>query len=328
MGRDSGSRSTQHFHTLDEAKRYLTRLKQSGGAWVTIGSFDGIHRGHQAILAPMVSGAHATGVPAVMITFHPHPVVVLRGNSEPIYLNSPEERAHLAGKLGVDIVVTLEFNRALANLTAEEFISQLKSALGMSTLWVGDDFALGRNRQGDLPVLRQLGEKYGYSLRVVEKVTGNGPDERVSSSRIRELLRDGQVASAAQLLGRPYAIEGPVVQGDGRGRGLGFPTLNVSYWSSKIIPLYGVYATWTWVGERRLPSVTSVGVRPTFVDVPTAPRIEAFLIDHAENLYGTVVKVEFLELLRPELKFDSAKALIDQMILDTQNAREVLAHAD
>jgi len=314
----------EHFHSFEEVGSNH-RLKR---AWATIGSFDGVHRGHQAILTPLVSEAHASGAPAVVVTFHPHPMVVLRGLSESLYLTPPAERARLLGNLGIDAVITLTFDLNLAGLSAEEFMRQMSQSLGLRQLWVGDDFALGRNRQGDIPTLEQIGAELGYSLHVtaeVEDITGKR--ERISSSRIRELLRAGQVADAARLLGRPYAVEGPVIHGDGRGRELGFPTANIGYWPEKMIPAYGVYATWTWIGERRVESVTSVGVRPTFDQPPAMPQVEAFLIDFNEDLYDQVLRIDFLEFLRPELRFDSAATLIDQMILDTQNAREVLVNA-
>jgi riboflavin kinase / FMN adenylyltransferase len=308
----------EHFHSFEEAS-----IKN---AWATIGTFDGVHRGHQAILMPMVQAAHAAGNPVVVVTFFPHPVTVLRGIQEPISLTTPDERAHLLGALGVDAVITLTFDRALASLTAEEFMRMMNARLGLRQLWVGDDFALGRNRQGDIPTLRAIGDQLGYTLHVTSEVDVDG--ERVSSSLIRGLVRKGEVAQAARLLGRPYSLAGPVAHGDGRGRGLGFPTANVDYWPGKISPAYGVYVTWTWVDGQRIPSVTSVGVRPTFDPPGSTPRVEAFLIDYEANLYDRPVSVEFLKFLRPELRFSSVQALIDQMVLDTQNAREVLAHAD
>jgi riboflavin kinase/FMN adenylyltransferase len=308
----------KHFHTFDEA--------HLSGAWATIGVFDGVHRGHQAILKPLVEQAHAAGAPAVVVTFFPHPVVVLRGISEPVYLTTPDERAQLLEELGVDAVVTLTFDRALAGLSAEEFMRQMRAALGLRQLWVGSDFALGRNRQGDVPTLRALGEQLGYQLHVTGEVNLDG--ERVSSSRIRALLREGAAQAAAEMLGRPYALEGTVVHGDGRGRLLGFPTANIAYWEGKITPAYGVYATWTVVEGERRASVTSVGVRPTFDPPGSPPRVEAFLMDFDADLYDRPARVEFLKFLRPELRFNSAQALIDQMVRDTQNAREVLAHAD
>lgn len=314
----------QHIHSFEEVG-----LKES---WATIGTYDGVHRGHQAILVPMIQQAHQAGVPAVVVTFYPHPVAVLRGITDPMCLNSPDERARLLGALGADVVLTLKFDRALAAWTAEEFMQQMNEHLGLRRLFVGNDFALGRNRQGDIPRLRAIGEQMGYTVEVTDEVRAeNGSGERISSSRIRTLVSQGQVAQAAEMLGRPYSIEGIVAHGDGRGRTLGFPTANVEYWPGKMTPTYGVYATWTWIGvdgeaPQRVPSVTSVGVRPTFDPPDTTPRVEAYLIDYDGDLYGQTIRVEFLEFLRPELRFGSAQALIDQMILDTQNAREVLAH--
>ncbi len=319
--------SMQHFNSFDEVKRSAHSAAPIQNAWVTIGVFDGVHRGHQAILKTMAGAAHGAGSPAGVITFYPYPIEVLRGASEPFYLTTPDERARLLDEQGVDFVLTLTFDRALASLGAAEFMQETNAALGVRQLWAGDDFALGHNRQGDITALRQIGEQLGYSVHVIDKVTGNGPGERISSSRIRELLRAGEPDAAAQLLGRPYAVEGKVIHGDGRGRGLGFPTLNIGYPARKRIPRFGVYATWTWVDGRRLPSVTNVGVSPTFNSQPTPPRVEAFLLDREEDLYGRVVKVEFVNYLRPELRFDSVQALIDQMTQDTHIAREVLDHA-
>jgi riboflavin kinase / FMN adenylyltransferase len=319
----------RHFQSIEEVE-----LKN---AWVTIGVFDGVHRGHQAILAPLATEAHAAGSPAVVVTFFPHPAVVLRGGSDSIYLTAPDERAGLIAAQGVDALITLTFDHALANWTAETFMRRLRDAVGLRRLWAGADFALGRNRMGDLDALRALGRPLGYSVQVVDEVlaalppengaSGRAQDRRISSSAVRALVRQGEVALAAAMLGRPYALSGPVVQGDRRGRELGFPTANVEYWPGKIVPAYGVYATWTWIDGQRHASVTSVGVRPTFDPPGSPPRLEAYLIDFAGDLYGRQARIEFLTFLRPELRFDSAQSLIDQMVLDTQNAKEVLAHA-
>jgi riboflavin kinase / FMN adenylyltransferase len=326
----------EHFRSFEDMKRRQmptgdTPAAPGGAAFATIGTFDGVHRGHQAILKPLVEQAHNAGARAVVVTFHPHPIVVLRGIDQPYSLSAPEERARLLGEIGIDAVVTLTFDRALAALSAEEFMQQMSAASNLRELWVGSDFALGRNRQGDTAALREIGQRLGFDLRVVPQVTLPGEsgetEERISSSAIRALVRAGQVTRAAQMLGRPYAVEGPVEHGEARGRELGFPTANVGYWPEKITPAYGVYATWSWIGDRRVPSVTSVGVRPTFDHPPDKPRVEAYLIDFNEDLYGQQLRVEFLEFLRPELRFHSAQELIDQMVLDTQNAREVLAHA-
>ncbi len=307
----------RHFLSFEEVE--LTNT------WATIGTFDGVHRGHQAILVPLAQQARAAGATPVVVTFYPHPMVVLRGASGPMYLTSPQERARMMGALGIEAVITLTFDRELAALSAEEFMQRMADRMGLRQLWVGSDFALGRNRQGDLPALQAIGQQLGYQLKVIEPVEQGS--ERISSSAIRRLVREGDVARAAEMLGQPYFLEGPVIHGDKRGRQLGFPTANISYWSEKMIPAYGVYATWTVVDGKRLPSVTSVGVRPTFDPPGAPPRVEAYLMDYDGDLYDQTVRVEFLQYLRPELRFTSAEALIEQMVLDTQRAREVLAHA-
>lgn len=308
------------YRSLDEV-----RLDQ---AWVTIGAFDGVHLGHQAILRPMAAAAHAAGNPAVVVTFYPNPVVVLRGVQEPTLLTPPEERARLMGALGIDAVITLTFDRALAAQPAEEFMQALHRALGLRQLWVGHDFALGHDRQGDIPALQAIGERLGYQVHVTGEVLVDG--QRISSRQIREWVRQGEIRAANHFLGRAYAMQGPVVHGDHRGQQLGFPTANVAFPSDQIVPAFGVYATWLSLeGDEslyRLPAVTNVGLRPTFDPPILAPRVESYLIDFQGDLYGRTARVEFLDFLRPELKFNSAQALIDQMILDTQQAREALSH--
>lgn len=317
----------QHFRSFEEAAFQH--------AFATIGTFDGVHRGHQAILVPLVEAAHASQNPAVVVTFSPHPMQVLRGIRAPMCLTTADERAVLLGSLGIDAVITLTFDQALAALSAEEFMRPMNAHLGLRQLWVGHDFALGRNRQGDIAMLRELGKHMGYTVHVIDEITlpvdgsgvNNPSDTRISSSRIRALVRDGGVEQAALMLGRPYSMRGTVMHGDGRGRGLGFPTANVAFPQEKILPAYGVYVTWVWVAGRRLPSVTSVGVRPTFANSAPIPTVEAYLIDFDEDLYGQTMQVDFLTFLRPELKFNSVQALIDQMQQDTQHAREALRHA-
>jgi riboflavin kinase/FMN adenylyltransferase len=294
-------------------------------AWVTIGSFDGVHRGHQQIIQELVAHAHRAGVPAVVVTFYPHPAVILRGIEKPYYLTSPDERAALLGQLGVDTIVTLPFDRELAALEAIDFIRPLSTHLGMSSLWVGYDFALGRNRGGNVPALEQLGRELGYTLRVIPPVTTlqGGP---VSSSQVRALLDAGNVTQAAALLGRWYDLPGQVVHGDGRGQGLGFPTANLYIWPQRLLPTAGVYATWAWVGQQRLPSVTNIGLRPTFANQAPEPRVEAHLLDYTADLYGKNIRLEFVEFLRPEQRFPGIPALLEQIGRDVTQSREVLSH--
>jgi len=306
----------QHLYSLENL-----HLKST---WLTIGVFDGVHRGHQALIRPLVEAAHQAGREAVVLTFFPHPVVVLRGLQGPFYLNSPEERARLMGELGVDYVITLNFTRQLAALSADEFIELASEHLGMEQLWAGNDFALGHNRQGNIATLTQLGQKYGYQVKVIPRVDFKG--EIVSSSRIRKLLGQGDVAQAARLLGRWFSIGGQVIHGDGRGKGLGIPTANLDYSPERILPAFGIYATWSLIDGVRFPSVTNVGIRPTFKNINNNVQIEAYLMDFDRDIYGSMIQLEFVEYLRQEERFDNVQALVKQMHADIQNAREVLTN--
>lgn len=308
-----------HHRSLDDLK-----IERS---WLTIGVFDGVHLGHQAILKRLVAGAHAEGAPAVVVTFFPHPVVALQNIQDPVYLSMPDERAELLAATGVDEVVTVEFNRQLAAKTAAEFMAAMKERLGVVHLCAGYDFALGRGREGTLPVLRQLGERLGFSVEVIEPVPGR-KNEIISSSRIRDLLGQGEVAKAADLLGRLYSVTGKITHGDGRGHGLGFPTANIAIPEQRLAPARGVYATWVTLRDERLPAVTNIGLRPTFENQLVLPRIESHILDLPDDpdLYGQTVRLEFAEFLRPELRFPHVQSLIDQVNKDIRRAREVLTH--
>ncbi|MEA4908060.1 MAG: bifunctional riboflavin kinase/FAD synthetase [Chloroflexi bacterium] len=308
----------QHLHTLNDL--------HLGSAWITIGSFDGVHRGHQSLINQLVAGAHHNGAPVVVVTFFPHPAVVLRGIQSPFYLTHPDERAALLGDLGVDYVVTLHFDHAMAQQTAQEFMAALSAQTGLKQLWVGQDFALGRNRQGDVHQLTAIGQLLGYELHLVSLVPEN--EDIISSSRVRKLIQSGDVERAATYLGRLYDVSGEVIHGDERGRTLGFPTANLDFWPQRLLPANGVYATWLWLDGRRLPSVTNVGTRPTFKEEPVQPNVEAYVLDFDQDIYGRQVRLEFVRQLRPELRYDDVQALIDQMYLDMDQTREVLKHAD
>lgn len=308
----------QHLTTLDSI-----HLDQSR---VTIGSFDGVHLGHQAIIRQLVQDARAAGAPAVVVTFFPHPAVILRGLNGPYYLTSPEERATLLAQLGIDTVITLKFDHDLATQTPEEFLQMLSTHLGLRRLWVGYDFALGRNRSGNVETLKQLGERMNFSVEVVQTII-NHNGEAISSSNIRRWLAEGNVKLAARLLGRWYSVAGQIVHGDGRGKGLGIPTANLDFWPERVLPASGVYATWAWLGQQRFISVTNVGLRPTFADQPPRPRVEAHILDFEQDIYGREVRLEFIEYLRPEQRFASAAELVKQIHEDIAHTREVLSNA-
>ncbi|HWQ03737.1 MAG TPA: bifunctional riboflavin kinase/FAD synthetase [Longilinea sp.] len=308
-----------HHRSLEDLK--LDR------SWLAIGVFDGVHRGHQMIIKQMVAGAHAEGLPAVVVTFFPHPVVVLRQIKNPVYLSMPDERAEMLASFGVGEVITLEFNREMASLTATDFMAWMKERLGLVRLFAGYNFALGRGREGTLPVLRQIGDQMGFTVSVVDQVP-DSQNEAISSSRIRDLLAQGDVSAAADMLGRYYSVDGIITHGDGRGHGLGFPTANITIPEQRIAPSHGVYATWITVQGKRWPSVTNIGLRPTFEDQPVPARIEAYILDLPgdPDLYGQPARLEFVEYLRPELRFPSIQSLIDQIHLDIQRSREVFSH--
>lgn len=306
-----------HTHSLEEI--------QSPRSWVTIGVFDGVHRGHQAILSDMVSDARQAGARSVVITFFPHPAVVLGKVKLPSYLTSPEMRAQIMGDLGVDTVVTLPFDLELASLSAYEFMQRLKQHLNPQKVFAGLDFALGRGREGTLARLEEIGQELGYSLQVIQPVIFDG--QRISSSAIRDQLQSGQVDAAADSLGRLYMVEGVVIHGDGRGKALGFPTANLDVWLEQLMPASGVYATWTWVGENRYPSVTNLGTRPTFENTPPQPRLETHLLAGGQDLYGKTVRLEFARHIRQEMRFPSIDELVNQVNRDKETAKEILSHA-
>jgi len=289
---------------------------------LTIGSFDGVHLGHQALLRELIEGAHAEELSAAVLTFHPHPAVVLNKRKEFSYLNSPEGKVGLLAGLGVDVVITHPFNLQVAQISARDFTQNLMRNLKMRRLCVGHDFALGRGREGDLPALIRLGSEFGFTIDEVKAVMLDG--QVVSSSRVRQALVEGDVELAQRLLGRPYKLIGEVVHGDSRGRSLGFPTANLEVWAERTLPKPGVYACWAAIDGRDYPAVTNVGFRPTFDNQPLRPRVEAYLLDFEGDLYRKTMRLSFIRRLRDEVRFADIQALIDQMHQDVQVGRQVL----
>ena len=305
----------QHFWSLDGV--HLV------GAWLTIGSFDGVHLGHQRVVRELAAGAHKKGAPAVVLTFYPHPATVLRGYDYPFYLTTPEERANLLGQLGIDIVITHPFDENVAGTSARDFISSLHSHLNIQHLRVGHDFALGKDRGGNAEALKKLGLEMGYTLKRTEPLIVD--DDVVSSSRIRFVLGAGQVDEAARLLGRNFSVAGKVELGDQRGITLGFPTANLAIWPEQAIPAAGVYVCRAEVQGQTWGAVTNIGVRPTFEFQSVPPRVEAHLLDFEGDIYGEPLRLEFLSRLRGEQRFPNVEALVAQIRLDSQKARQMLA---
>lgn len=291
------------------------------GSWLTIGVFDGVHRGHQEIIRQLTAGAHESGAPAVLLTFSPHPAKVLAGRDISC-LTTPEERAEILFALGVDDVITMQFTRELAERSAEDFMAELKFRLGLQKLLIGYDFALGKGRAGDFQRLSEIGKELDYDVQAVEAVRLS--EDVISSTLIRQTIADGAVSLAAAKLGRYYSVQGPVVPGDGRGRTIGIHTANVETLAEKALPANGVYATWAFVGGEKHPAVTNVGLRPTFTGGQAAPRVEAHLLDYSGDLYGKTLKLEFVERLRGEQKFPSVDVLIAQIRSDSEQARGIL----
>ncbi|GAB4426014.1 MAG: bifunctional riboflavin kinase/FAD synthetase [Anaerolineales bacterium] len=304
----------RHYRSLEDVS-----LQNS---WLTIGVFDGVHRGHQEIIKNLTAGAHANHAPAVVLTFWPHPAVVLGKRKIARCLTTPDERAKLMMDLGVDAVITHPFSTRLASLSALEFMRFINRHLNLHSLWIGYDFALGRDREGDFARLTEIGNNLGFSTQAIGPVRNGG--EIVSSSMLRHQIRSGKVAEAAESLGRNYSLSGPVVHGDGRGRKINVPTANIDYPKEKIVPAFGVYATWAWVSGERYPAATNIGINPTFTPDKTTPNVEAHILDFDRDLYGEMVRLEFVARLRDEMKFDGVDALLKQIHADIAQTREIL----
>ncbi|MCZ7551106.1 MAG: riboflavin biosynthesis protein RibF [Anaerolineae bacterium UTCFX2] len=292
------------------------------GSWLTIGSFDGVHLGHQKIVNQIVHGAREDHVPSVVLTFYPHPGVVLGKRSGAFYLTTPEEKAQLLAEMGLDYMISHPFNRQLAQLSARDFVSYLHQRLGFKRLCIGSDFALGHNREGDLPRLEQLGRQFGYRVQALQPVTLDG--RVVSSSWVRQALSEGDVSTVQRLLSRPYQISGEVVHGDGRGKTLGIPTANLEVWRERALLKPGVYAGWAAVDGSAHPAVSNIGYRPTFDQQEEYPHVEAHIIDFDQDLYRKQVSLSFLFRLRDEQRFENIEGLVQQVHQDIEKARSLL----
>lgn len=291
------------------------------GSCVTIGSFDGVHLGHRKLISALKASAVSHHVPAVVLTFFPHPAVVLKQIETPYYLTTPEEKADLLASLGIDVLISLPFSRELAGLSAEEFVNLLVKHTGMKELVVGPGFTLGKNRSGTVEILTELGKSRGFTVRCIVLETQS--NEIISSSQIRKLIEQGDVQNAAIALGRPYSVTGKVVNGDGRGRKIGFPTANLDSWPQKMLPAIGVYRCITLIDGKEYLSVGNVGYRPTFTDNTKKVFVEIHLLDFKGDLYGRELQVKFTHRLRGEVKFSSFEELVRQIHCDIETAREL-----
>ncbi|HSM37400.1 MAG TPA: bifunctional riboflavin kinase/FAD synthetase [Longimicrobiales bacterium] len=314
-----------------ERDRHQSLAPAADGTVVTVGAFDGIHLGHRVLIDETVRRAAALDLSSVVLTFSTHPAAVLRPDSAPALLSTPEERVEAIASLGVDRLVVLPFNQAVADLTAREFVrSVLVGRLGIRHLVIGHDHALGRDRVGDAGELRRLGGEFGFDVSVVGPVR-NGGGAAVSSSAIRAALADGDVRTAEAMLGRRYWLTGVVVRGEGRGREIGVPTANLSLHGDKLLPAAGIYAVRAWTGGVAAPgpgggpydAVLHVGPRPVFDDARVT--VEAHLLDRSVDLYGRVVRLELISRIRDVSDFDSVADLVRAIQGDVTEAKRALA---
>ncbi len=299
----------------------LAQHSPAGDSAVTIGVFDGVHRGHRHLLSSLRREAGRTARASVVVTFRNHPASVIRPGFKPRFLTTVEERLRLIKDTGIDIVAPVTFGLEFSKIRAREFAALLQERMRMKQLVVGPDFAMGHRREGDVSMLASLGEEMGFSVAVVEPFIGDD-GEVIKSTLARAALSRGDIARVSNLLGRPFGLSGTVVKGRGRGGPMGFPTANLEVAEAIAAPGNGIYATWAHVGEDRYMAATSIGVRPTFKEGDHT--VEAYLMDFEGDLYGRDIRLEFMDRLRDELGFDSVEALQEQIDKDVHRTRAVL----
>ncbi len=290
---------------------------------LTIGSFDGIHRGHQYLIRRIIARADEIGAASALVTLHPHPKIVLRPDSNLQYLSTIEERLDLLSPLGLDYVVVFPFSLEASQIRARDFVQMLLDHLRMKELLCGPDFALGYKREGNIEFLRELGKEKGFSVTVAESQKLDSAI--LSSTRARELIVQGEIDKAARLLGRFPSVRGRVVRGDQRGRALGFPTANLAIADRRLIPADGVYAARVRINGDWFGGAASIGVRPTFGDGQRL--VEVYVLDFDGDLYDRVIEVNFVKRLRGQEKFAKVEDLIAQMKRDVEDTREILNSA-
>ena len=287
---------------------------------ITIGNFDGVHLGHQVVIKHLLQKARAAQAPAAVVTFFPNPSHYFRRQQAGFYLTPPDEKEALLLEMGVDHVVTLQFDRALSELTPQAFLLGLKEKLGLGVLVIGRDFALGKNRAGTLPVIEEIGERLSFQVSPIQPVKFG--ERGISSTEIRYRLDEGDVACVQKLLGRYYTIKGVVTHGADRGSRIGLPTANLDHWPQQKLPAIGVYATHVSLFDRYHQGITNVGYRPTFEN-QDQPNIETHILDFDGNIYGEHMALEFVQKIREEQKFSGVEAFLAQIERDKATARKI-----
>ena len=312
------------IHFLEDTVEFdqLTPFPLEGTA-ITIGNFDGVHLGHQAIIRKMVQETSADHRPVLVVTFFPNPVDFFNPHRNSFYLSTPWEKKIQLCALGVDDVITFRFNQPFANLSAQTFLAALKNKLGLQELIVGHDFALGKNRQGTLPVLKEIGQQHSFTVTVIDPIRLE--EEEISSTRVRQRLTEGDVVGAARLLGRFYAVSGKVTHGSDRGARIGLPTANITHWPKKKLPAVGVYATYGILNDHTYQGITNVGHRPTF-EQQEQPNVETHLFDFNRDIYGENLEIQFIEKIRDEYKFSGVADFLAQIERDKDSARRIFSH--
>lgn len=299
----------------------LTDVQEKTPTFLAVGVFDGVHRGHQALLQQMVTAAQAKKARTAVLTFFPHPITVIRPQNGRLYLSTLDDRVELLREQGISLVITHPFNETVRQTRAADFIEQLCSHINMVQLW-GGSFSLGYNREGDLPFLQTLGQQKGFSVHPFESLL-EWDGERISSSRIRRELAAGNITAVTACLGRPYCVRGTVIRGEGRGKTIGIPTANLHVWEEQHLPANGVYATVATVRGESYTAATNIGVRPTVSGQHQT--VEAHLLDFDRDLYDQEVRLSFIGRIRDEQKFASLDALVAQIHADIAQTREMVA---
>lgn len=308
---------------LMEVSYGFPNRKNAAPKALTIGAFDGVHLGHQALIHSLVNSATSQDLESTVLTFHPLPRQVLHG-AEQHLLSTLDERLALIASLDVDHVIVLSFDEPLINVKAHDFLAILVDKVKPVLISVGPDFRFGKNREGDLPFLINASQHYGFKVDIFKEIVC-WEDKPVHSSRIRRALSVGNLEEVNGCLGRPFTLTGQVVHGEKRGRQLGFPTANLIPPEERLLPGNGVYMTRAFLGNQGYMALVNVGTRPTFNH--DSPTVEAYLLDFSSDIYGATMRLEFLHLLRQEIKFPDAQALVRQMESDEKEARLWFANA-
>jgi riboflavin kinase/FMN adenylyltransferase len=304
-----------------QLEQELASFSSDKDSLITIGVFDGVHIGHKYLIVQLKKHAKQQGLRAIAITFDRHPQEILNPDSQPPYLTDIYEKAHLLKLEGLDEVIVLSFTPELSRVGARKFLELLREHLRMRGLVIGPDFALGKNNEGNIPTLIKLGEEMGFSVTVIPPVVKNG--DTVSSTAIRLSLAKGNMEKVEKLMGHPFSLHGKVIHGKGRGKDLGFPTVNLDISPGQALPAEGVYATIARVENKTFPSVTNIGTNPTFGK--NKRTVEAFLIGFNNEIYTHQVRIDFIKKIRDEIKFSDANQLKNQIEQDILTAISILS---